>query len=189
MQTRRQFVTRAGSAAAAAILAPNALAELASARPPKLARGGHFREGVMAGEPTPHAITLWTRLDGVEGRVGVDLEVATDHGFRHVVARHRFATEGSVNPNVKACIKSLEPHEQYFYRFATATEDGPVGRFRTALPADSRQPVRFIFYSCQDYTHGYYNAHEAMAREDPDFVLCLGDYIYAETYHSRAGGT
>ena len=27
-----------------------------------------------------------------------------------------------------------------------------------------------------------------MAREDVDFVVCLGDYIYAESYHSRAAG-
>ena len=28
-----------------------------------------------------------------------------------------------------------------------------------------------------------------MAREDLDFVVCLGDYIYAETYHTSADGT
>jgi alkaline phosphatase D len=49
--------------------------------------------------------------------------------------------------------------------------------------------VRFAFWSCQDYTHGYYNAHEAMAREDLDFVICLGDYIYDETYHTVKDGT
>ena len=62
MQTRRQFVVRAGTAAASAILSPSALAAgLGSARPAALARGGRFSEGVMSGEPTPKAITLWTR--------------------------------------------------------------------------------------------------------------------------------
>ena len=28
-----------------------------------------------------------------------------------------------------------------------------------------------------------------MQRDDVDFVVCLGDYIYAEAYHSMAGGT
>ena len=28
-----------------------------------------------------------------------------------------------------------------------------------------------------------------MAREDIDFVVCLGDYIYAEAYHSSPDGT
>jgi alkaline phosphatase D len=190
VQTRRQFVVRAGTAAAAAILSPNALAAgLGSARPAALARGGRFSEGVMSGEPTPSAITLWTRLAEAEGKVGVDVEVATDRGFRHVVAHKRLSTSGAVNHNVKTRVTGLKPHEQYYYRFATATKDGPIGRFRTALPADSRQPVRFAFWSCQEYTHGYYNAHELMAAGDLDFVICLGDYVYSEAYHSIKGGT
>ena len=28
-----------------------------------------------------------------------------------------------------------------------------------------------------------------LANEDLDFVVCLGDYIYAETYHSKHDGT
>src|SRR6266487_2682308 len=191
VRTRRQFVVRAGTVAASAILSPSALAAgLGSARPAALARGGRFSEGVMSGEPTPSAITLWTRLGDVEGTVGVDLEVATDSSFRHVVAHKRLSTSTAVNHNVKSRITGLKAHEDYYYRFATRTMDGPIGRFRTALPADSLQPVRFAFWSCQDYTHGYYNAHEVLAREsDLDFVVCLGDYIYDETYHTVKDGT
>jgi alkaline phosphatase D len=190
VQTRRQFVVRAGTATAAAILSPSAVAAgLGSARAAALARGGRFSEGVMSGEPTTSAITLWTRLVDVEGKVGVDLEVATDREFRHVAAHKRLATAGAVNHNVKTRITGLKAHEQYYYRFATATKDGPIGRFRTALPADSLQPVRFGFWSCQDYTHGYYNAHELLAKEDLDFVVCLGDFIYDETYHTLADQT
>ena len=167
MQTRRQFVVRAGTVAASAILSPSALAAGLGARPAALARGGRFSDGVMSGEPTPSAITLWTRLADAEGKVSVDLEVATDKNFRHVVAHKRLPTSAAVNHDVKSRITGLKAHEQYYYRFATATKDGPVGRFRTALPADSLQPVRFAFCSCQDYTHGYYNAHEAMAARGP----------------------
>ena len=74
----------------------------------------------------------------------------------------------------------LEPHEEYWYRFSTRGEESQVGRFRTALPPDSRQPVRFAFFSCQEFTFGYFNAHNLLAREDVDFVVNLGDYIYAE---------
>jgi alkaline phosphatase D len=49
--------------------------------------------------------------------------------------------------------------------------------------------VKFAFFSCADYTHGYYNAYEMMAREDVDFIVNLGDYIYAESYHSKKDGT
>jgi alkaline phosphatase D len=178
VQTRRQFVAAAGTAAAAAVLAPEALGR---GRAAPLARGGRFSEGVMSGEPTPRGITLWTRLGDVGGAVSAELEVARDRDFRRVVARKRVATSGDRAHNLKARVTGLSPHEQYYYRFSTRTADGPVGRFRTALPPDSRQPVRFAFWSCQDFTHGFYNAHDVMAEEDLDFVLCLGDYIYAET--------
>jgi alkaline phosphatase D len=188
VQTRRQFVTRAGTTAAAAVLAPSALAS--AGRKVPLARAGRFAEGVMSGEPKPTAITLWTRLHEAGGRVGVDLEVARDRGFRHVVAHERIATGDGSAHAVKARISGLDPYEQYFFRFATRSSESPVGRFRTALPADSHQPVRFAFWSCQDFTHGFYNAHSLLARDDDlDFVICLGDYIYAETYHSVQGGT
>ena len=45
--------------------------------------------------------------------------------------------------------------------------------------------MRFAFFSCADYTHGYYNAYELLEREDLDFVVCLGDYVYAESYHAK----
>ena len=49
--------------------------------------------------------------------------------------------------------------------------------------------MRFAFFSCQEYAHGYYNAHAAMLKDDLDFVVGLGDYIYAEEYHSAKTGT
>ena len=133
MRTRRQFLAAAGTAAAAVVLAPEALAE---ARAAPLARGGRFSEGVMSGEPTPHAITLWTRLHDVGGRVSAELEVARDRDFRRVVARRRVQTSGDRAHSLKARVTGLRAHEQYWYRFSTGTTDGPVGRFRTALPAE-----------------------------------------------------
>jgi alkaline phosphatase D len=191
--SRRAFVAGAGALGAVTIFSPQALAQELSRRKrraPTL-RGGTFKEGVLSGDPTPKGITLWTRVAGVEGRGSVELEVARDRGFRKVVARELIPTSGRIDHAVKARVGGLDPHEQYFYRFSTKSRNSPVGRFRTALPADSRQPVRFAFFSCQDYTFGYYNAHALLAREDVDFVVNLGDYIYAEAYHnagSQSGG-
>ena len=131
MQTRRQFVAAAGTAAAAAVLGPDALGQ---GRAAPLARGGRFSEGVMSGEPTPRGITLWSRLHDVSGRVSAELEIARDADFRRVVARKRVTTSGDRGHSLKARVSRLRPHEQYFYRFSTGTTDGPVGRFRTALP-------------------------------------------------------
>jgi alkaline phosphatase D len=192
MLTRRQLLRRSGAASAVAVLAPQtALTAVASPRAgaSSLLRGGSFGQGVLSGDPTPNGITLLTLLDEVAGAGSVRLEVATDRDFRKVVASKSIATSGARNHSVKARLQGLEPHERYFYRFETRDKHSPVGRFQTALPADSTQPVRFAFFSCADYTHGYYNAYELMAREDLDFVVNLGDYIYAEAYHSRKGGT
>ena len=117
--------------------------------------------------------------------------MARDRGFRRVVARELIPTSARIDHAVKARVGGLEPYEQYYYRFSTKGANSPVGRFRTALPPDSRQAVKFAFFSCQDYTFGYYNAHALLAREDIDFVVNLGDYIYAEAYYSpssRQGG-
>src|SRR3954449_4632936 len=188
MQTRRQFVLR-GAGTAATVLVPASLAtSLAAAKPFK---DGRFPDGVVAGDPTPKGVSLWTRFDpnGSGGSGTVELEVAKDKAFRHVVARKSIRTGSASNYAVKARVDGLKAHEQYYYRFASKGADSAIGRFRTALPADSNETVKFAFFSCQDYTHGFYNALDAMADGDYDFVVCLGDYIYAEAYHSIKGGT
>lgn len=189
MTTRRQFVNRAASGAAVVVLAPQdqVLAQGGSSR--RLLRSGAFADGIVAADPSTTGASLWTRVTNAEGAGRVMLEVAREADFRRVVTRRTVATNGSVNHAVKARVDGLEPYTEYFYRFANARRDSAVGRFRTAAPADSREPVRFAYFSCQDYTHGYYNAHRKLLTEDLDFIVCLGDYIYSETYNTVAGGT
>src|SRR4051812_18397542 len=168
MLTRRQLVRR-GAAGAAVLLLPAATARGA------VLKEGRFRQGVLSGDPTPDGITLLTLLDDAAGKGTVRLEVATDSAFRKVVAAKSIATSAAHGYSVKARLKGLKPHERYYYRFETKSTHSPVGRFQTALPKDSKQPVKFAFFSCADYTHGYYNAYDLMAREDVDFIVCLGD--------------
>ena len=181
--SRRGFLAGAGGVALATAAGGGASAWGARPRRKPSLRGGRFAEGVISGDPSPDAITLWTRVADVEGTGTVELEVARDRGFRKVVARDLVRTSPGVAYSVKARVAGLDPHEQYWYRFSTRGEESEVGRFRTALPPDSRQPVRFAFFSCQDYTFGYFNAHNLLANEDVDFVVNLGDYIYAEAYY------
>jgi alkaline phosphatase D len=187
MLTRRQFLARSGSAGAALVISPQALA--APRGSAALLRGGRFSQGVLSGDPTPHGITLLTIVDEVSGSGRVRLEVAADPDFRNVVARRDIATGERRAHSVKARLENLRPHERYWYRFETRDRHSPVGRFQTALPKDSREPVRFAFFSCAEYTHGYFNGYDVMRRDDVDFIVCLGDYVYAEAYHSVAGGT
>ena len=191
MPTRRQFLASSGAAAVAVVAPQEALAAKKRKRPrlPKdMLRGGRFAQGVLSGDPDPHAITLLTIVDEAGGSGRVRLEVARDPDFRRVVARRDILTTPAIGHSVKARVTGLRPHRRYYYRFETRDRHSPVGRFQTALPPDSRATVRFGFFSCASYTAGYYNAYERLAHDDLDFVVCLGDYIYAETYHDVAGG-
>jgi alkaline phosphatase D len=190
MPTRRQFLARSSAVAAAVVLAPQ---DALAARPRErrganMLRGGRFEQGVLSGDPSPTAITLLTVVDRVGGSGRVRLEIARDPDFRRVVARRDILTTPAVGHSVKARVSGLEPHRRYWYRFETRDRHSPAGRFQTALPPDSNESVRFGFFSCANYTNGYYNAYEALAREDLDFVVSLGDYVYGETYHSTANG-
>lgn len=188
VRSRRGFLADTGGLALAATL--RGPAALAADRPPRkpTLRGGSFSEGVMSGDPSPDAVTLWTRLSDVEGSGTVELEVARDRAFRHVVARDQVRTSAASGWSVKARLGGLRAHEEYWYRFFTRGAESQVGRFRTALPPDSREPVRFAFFSCQEYTVGYFNAHALLAEEDVDFVVNLGDYIYADVPHPFTPG-
>lgn len=191
VHTRRRFVSAAGMAAAVTVVAPlgTTVSTAASRRRP-LSRRGTFPTGVASGDPTPGSIILWTRLDGEESTRSVRLEIARDKDFRRVVTRTFVEVGPKTDHNVVVLVGNLDPREEYWYRFSSAQRSSRIGRFRTAPPKDSRSAVEFAFFSCQDYTHGFYNAHRAMARdEDLDFVVCLGDYIYAEAYHTIKGGT
>jgi alkaline phosphatase D len=182
----RRDLLRAG---AVLVLFP---AQAAAQRPPHrpIRRFGtaQFPQGVLSGDPTTGGITLLTVLGGVQGFGTARLEVAEDPGFRRVVATRDIPTGPATGFSLKARVTGLEPRTRYWYRFETTRSHSPVGRFQTALPADSRETVRFACFSCADFTHGYYNAYDAMARDDLDFAICLGDYIYAECSRTVAGG-
>lgn len=177
-QTRRSFIAASVASATPLVLGSSAAAARRSAEP--LAAAGDFPLGVWSGQPGPRAITLGTKVDGLERASRLTLEVARDAGFANVVHRQEVRSAPVRGHAVKERLvtRRLAPGEQFFYRFATRTTSSPVGRFRTARPADSQEPLRIGFFSCQRYASGFYTAHRALAQEDLDLVVCLGDYIY-----------
>ncbi|MEX2194602.1 MAG: PhoD-like phosphatase N-terminal domain-containing protein [Thermoleophilaceae bacterium] len=180
--SRRRFLATS-AAGAVGILAPQSVAQArvaSRADRSHLLAGGQFSEGVLSGDPTPDGITLLSRLGCVEAPGQVLIEVATDPGFSEVVASQKVNTSDNVDHNVKARVTGLRPGERYYYRFAGKTAESPVGRFQTALPASSNEPVKFAFFSCQEFASGYFNAHTLLADEEVDFIVNLGDYIYSD---------
>jgi alkaline phosphatase D len=180
MPTRRRFLQGAAAAGLPLVLPPHVTA--ASRRRLEVVREGAFDCGVMAGIPGMHAITLWTRVGGLQRTGLVRLEVAADEGFARVVHREDVRATAVRDFTARTTLrdsKKLKPGERYFYRFATRAGSSPVGRFTTARPADSREPLRIGFFSCQRWASGLYAAHRGLSQEpDLDLVLSLGDYIY-----------
>ncbi len=187
---RRALLQGAGLAGGALILGgvpvDTALAKKARRRKiTPLARGGNFTSGVSCGIPTTNSARVWTRLGDVSGNKALYVEVSRDRDFRRVLYRKRVTASTKRDHTVEVPIggKKLKPGREYFYRFETRNEQSEVGRFRTRPPADSKQPIRIAVFSCQDWQAGYYNAHRAIAAEDLDFTLCLGDYIYEQNFY------
>jgi alkaline phosphatase D len=180
---RRQFLI-AGLATGAALTALPNYAAIARRRRIPVAKQGTFPLGVASGFPYPKGTILWTQVGGLKRTSRLTLQVAKDRQFKNLVLERSVTARKERDFTVRARVRHLKPGRKYFYRFHTKDDGSPVGRFRTAPPRDSRQPIRIAFLSCQNWEAGFYNAHAAIAKErDIDLVLHLGDYIYESHYY------
>jgi alkaline phosphatase D len=180
---RRQFLIAGLATGAAATALPN-YAAIARKRRVPVAKSGTFPLGVASGFPYPGGTVLWTQLGGVSRTSRLTLQIAKDQDFKHVVEERQVTARRERDFTARARIRHLRPGHEYFYRFHTKHKGSPVGRFRTAPPRDSQQPLRIAFISCQSYEAGFYNAQAAIAKDDSiDLVLHLGDYIYESHYY------
>ncbi len=150
-----------------------------------------FRQSVASGDPKPNGIVLWTRIASSSGETQrVGYRIALDDGrsdaeaFADPVVSGVAETSRERDYTVKVQLQNaaLRSFRKYRYRFYYEGTASRTGRFKT-LPAPGKvfggdEALRFGYISCQDYTNGYYNALGALAKEDIDFVVHLGDYIY-----------
>ena len=179
---RREFLI-AGAAAGAAAAVPLNYAAVAQSAATPVAKGGRFAHGVSSGFPSPKGVTLWTRVSELDRSSKLILEVARDKHFDRVVKRQQVTARKHDDFTVHQRVTGLQPRQEYYYRFETKDKHSRVGKFRTLPPRDSKQPLKIAYFSCQDYEAGYFNAQAAMAKEDLDLVICLGDYIYEHMYY------
>jgi alkaline phosphatase D len=153
-----------------------------------------FLLGVASGDPTPFSVVLWTRLlrDRFDAAsmpdrpIEVSWQVASDERFRHVVRHGTVFAKPGLAHSVHVDAVGLLPGHGYFYRFRAFGKLSPVGRTKTAPPPGSdARSLRFAIANCQDYQNGFWPAYWALAAEDLDVVLHLGDYIYEYDPSSR----
>ncbi|MFN9847879.1 MAG: alkaline phosphatase D family protein [Alphaproteobacteria bacterium] len=191
MSSRRQLLVQAAALAGAALTPAvwsSAIAQTRMADDP-------FGLGVASGEPSPDGMVLWTRLapkprEPMGGMtpapVTVRWEVATDPAMRQAVARGRALAVAEAGHSVHVEVRGLSPGREYWYRFNAAGHDSPIGRTRTAPGLGSAiDRLKLAYASCQKYSAGYYSAHAALAADQPDLVLFLGDYIYEEAHTGK----
>src|SRR5215208_3275276 len=120
---------------------------------------------------------IWTHVGSDQGSAPVTWTVARDPEVRDVVASGETTAEAERDHTVHVDISGLEPGVTYHYRFGAAGEWSAVSRTRT-LGSDADR-LRFATCSCAKHNAGFFNAYARIAaRDDLDFLLHLGDYIY-----------
>jgi len=140
-----------------------------------LARGRTFPDGVSAGGVPTDGATLWTRVAGGGPSDKLQVLVSRNADLSAPELVDEITPDAGGDGTVHVAFTGGAPGEQYHYGFRTADTESTIGRFRTARPADSAEPTKVGFFTCQSYVDRYFGAHELLAAEDLDLVVCLGD--------------
>ncbi len=142
-----------------------------------------FPQGIASGDPTPDSVLLWTRVES-DREETVRWELARDERFRDVVAKGEVATSADRDHTVRVDATGLSAGTTYWYRFSARGVTSPVGRTRTAPSPDADVPLKLALASCQDFGGRWFHAWRSLlSRDDVDFVLFIGDYIYETIGH------
>ena len=181
---RRAFLKGAAAITAGAALTGPAFSSALALEP-----GAAFQYGVASGDPLPHGVVIWTRVtptpdatpgSGLGAKATVRWVVAEDPQLRRVVQRGVVRTDAANDHTVKVDVRGLRSGTAYFYGFTNGSSSSPVGATRTAPATEELVArLRFGMVSCSNYTGGFFSAYRHLAdRDDLDFVLHLGDYLY-----------
>ena len=147
-----------------------------------------FPQSVASGDPHPDSVVLWTRVadaDLAGQDIPVRLIVTQDLYFAHVVFNQVLVAQAAYDNCLKFKLSGLSARTSYYY-FFVYYKNGVIyvshlGRTKTAPAAGDTTPVRFAFFSCQDYEGRFYNTYAKLLldhKDDLDFVAFIGDYIY-----------
>lgn len=148
----------------------------------------YFPQSVASGDPRPGSVILWTRIadpDAPDRELELELELSSNPEFSDLLGE---TATVAASPGYDHCVKvrltDLNPGETIYYRFVYE-KDGVFFGSRVGQAASAPDPsadvgARFAVLSCQDYSR-FYNVCHALAEQQFDFVVHLGDYIYETT--------
>ncbi|MCI4668309.1 MAG: alkaline phosphatase D family protein [Bacteroidia bacterium] len=144
-----------------------------------------FYHGVASGDPLSDRVIIWTRItpDKPVEQITVEWIVAADKGFDDIIKKGSYTTHPGKDYTVKIDVDGLAPNSTYYYQFTHLESRSIIGRTKT-LPVGDVSRVKLAVSTCSNYEGGFFNAYAAIAKEDVDAVVHLGDYIYEyETGH------
>jgi alkaline phosphatase D len=136
-----------------------------------------FLHGVASFEPTSSSVLLWTRASGSVEQV--TWELAVDPELRHVIASGTASVSIDRDRTVVIDAEGLQAGTTYWYRFRTAEMASPIGRTRT-LPDGEVDAFRLATVCCARYSVAPLGVYRAVAEDEVDLVVHLGDYIYED---------
>jgi len=151
-----------------------------------------FRHGVASGDPDTDRAAIWTRVTTDQPEpmaVALRWLLAGDPELTDVVASGETTARPEDDFTTQVDVTGLKPDTHYWYAFTGAAETSPIGRFRT-LPGSDGEHIRFAAVSCAKFNSGFFNGYARIAeRDDLNFVLHLGDYIYEAAQKPPASQT
>lgn len=137
-----------------------------------------FYHGVASGDPLYDQVIIWTRVTPADSLPDIDVvwEVSLDNDFKEIVKSGTVSTDPDRDYTVKVDVEGLDEGTTYFYRFHALGSSSMIGKTKTA--SKNPRQLNFGVVSCSNYEWGYFNAYGALAKEELDAVIHLGDYIY-----------
>jgi len=185
---RRSFLTAAGLAATAALVADHPQRADAAVASASSSLRYPFTLGIASGDPLPTAVVLWTRLapspyetDGglAPDSFPVQWVVAEDPALSRVVRRGTTLAHAAYAHSVHVDVDGLRPDRDYWYQFRSGPHLSAVGRTRTApAPGAHLDHLDLVVASCQSLGAGWYHAWKDAAADPADLIYFAGDYIY-----------
>lgn len=169
-----------------------------------------FPQSVASGDPKPDGAVLWARVvptsaDDVTSATGAGSYTATlkiTSADNSANLGTTTALTGSIDATadvpvyefydhtLRHRISGLQPATVYYYQFTAGSGVSKVGRFKTAPANDADiSALNFAYMTCQDWSVNHWAGMDALAQENIDFIVHLGDYIYeAVGADYQAGG-
>ena len=137
---------------------------------------GVFAYGVASGDMTQDSAVLWTRTSGA---ADVIAQISLTPGFDQTTTFPSVRSIAERDYTVKVLATDLLPGMKYYYRFRSGSDLSSVGSFRTAYSPHEPAVVRLAFTGDADWRWRPFPILSAVAQENVDYFVFLGDLIYA----------